>query len=128
VKKTFPCGHTGKGKFCHRCAAEEAKRLSRKAEKVELREKLDASGVDLAGLPSHVALKAISIITGMRHGRDYNSFGGKRFGPRRGIISNPVGYSYRMLCQDTGSEIKPVEVLSHAQYNRRFREALRNGL
>ena len=38
----------------------------------------------------------------------------------RQVISIPVGYAWRLVCEDGEDGIAPVEVLSHEDYNHRW--------
>ncbi len=123
-KRTFPCGHKGYGKACHRC---QQKQVVRYQEHQVLEEKrhqkqiweatFDRDIIDLRGLPDYVVLKARTIINGLNQQRSYRDFGGKRLRHNRFIISIPVTRNYRMLCQDSGNLLVPQKVLSHEDYN-----------
>lgn len=130
MKKTFQCGHTGKGSFCHRCATERRVDLLKQAATQELKsiqeEKRKAAaeaGVDLAGMPKQVINKSLEIINGLKQGVPYTQYFGKRL-VRRDMISIPIGRDYRMLCRDEAGGVTPLEVLSHEAYNRRVRAAM----
>lgn len=128
-KKTFPCGHTGKGQYCHRCAQEQAatqdqrqqrqqRAARRAAEKEAWRRTFAADPVDLRGLPSRtLVLKARQILDHVAQSGDYTAFRGKRLGHDRTIISVPLGRDHRILFRDGEAGPQPMEVMTHQQYN-----------
>ncbi|MFM6192014.1 MAG: hypothetical protein ACKPEN_12585 [Planktothrix sp.] len=123
-KRTFPCGHKGYGKLCHRCNQQEVTQDSqnqaiedKKTKKLEWEASFAQDIIDLRGLPDYVVIKARAIIAGLNDQKSYRDFGGKRLRHNRFIISIPVTRNYRMLCQDSGSFLVPQKVLSHEDYN-----------
>ncbi|ULB45932.1 hypothetical protein H4N54_00560 [Limnospira fusiformis KN01] len=123
-KKTFPCGHKGYGRVCHRCEQvkiaeeQEYRELEdRKNKKLEWEASFAQDLIDLRGLPDYVVIKARVIIDGLTSNKNYREFGGKRLRHNRFVISIPVTRNYRMLCQDSGSFLIPQKVLSHEDYN-----------
>jgi hypothetical protein len=122
MRKTFPCGHTGKGQYCHRCHEKELEMAAKVALRFEKQERLRKAecitGVDLSGLPLNVSEKASDIINKIRGGVPYMQFKGKRMDSDRTLISIPVGYSHRMLCRDTDKGLCVLSVLSHEDYNK----------
>ena len=123
-RKTFPCGHKGYGRKCHRCAQQQAQQelqaqsLEDKIqEKIEWKESFERDPIDLRALPHHVVRKARVIIAGLQNQQDYREFGGKRLRHNRFIISIPITRNYRMICHDDGDVTGRQAVLSHAQYN-----------
>ena len=123
-KRTFPCGHKGYGRKCHRCEQEQMVQQRSDAEIAEKREKkleweasFDCDLIDLKGLPDYVVIKARTIISGLNNNQSYREFGGKRLRHNRFIVSIPVTRNYRMICQDYGSFVVPQKVMSHEDYN-----------
>ena len=129
MKKTFPCGHTGLGQYCHRCKArDDAYEKHREVKRAERAMLADATnvGVDMSGLPKHVAMKAADMIRKLKDGASYTDFHGKRLLEwGRNMISIPMGWSYRILCRDSGDGVAPIAVLSHEQYNIEISKAKR---
>lgn len=133
MKKTFPCGHRGRGQLCHRCAderrakeaaeaAKEAARASARADKDAWEERFAADPIDLRALPDRAMVaKARQILTALAGGEDYTRFHGKRIGFDRALISVPIGKRYRLLLRDEGGALRPIECLSHEAYNTRLR-------
>ncbi len=129
-KKTFDCGHTGYGKFCHRCADEERRRRekqSRKEQKKQQRqawqEHLAAAPVSLDHVPPKTARKVLETIEKLRRGQaTYMQLNGKRLITmgQRNIISIPIGWSWRLVCEDTDDGLVFLEVLSHEAYNNKI--------
>lgn len=133
-KKTFPCGHSGKGRFCHRCQAakEQAQKDSEvngkdsvnghdseaKAEKEAWRESFEADPIPLSHLPSrNLVMRARLILEEINKGAPWHQFNGKRLQHDRNVISVPLGRRYRILFRTDDGAPKPVEVLSHEAYN-----------
>jgi len=124
MRKRFPCGHVGKGQYCHFCddrrKAREKEWLARKAEKDAVAQAIDV-GLDMSGIPEQVAMKAAGIVRSIKSGTSYTEFRGKRLVEwDRNMIAVPVGWSHRLLCRDEGGRVVPVEVMSHEEYNGRI--------
>lgn len=128
MRKTFACGHTGKGKFCHRCAQAEQAREHKHKEKQYLVDKAQAVGLPVDHLPKEIQIKAIKIADQLLSGTPYTSYKGSKRLVKRTVVSIPVGRTYRMLCRDEDGKIVPVEVLSHEAYNIRVRYAMTSGI
>lgn len=125
-KKTFPCGHKGYGQACHRCASDvlhtsllqAQNALEEKRQQKQAWESTFAKDpINLKNLPTHVVVKARTIIAALQTHNNYREFGGKRLRHNRWIISIPVTRNYRMICHDRGSLLEPHAVLSHEDYN-----------
>ena len=121
-KKLFPCGHRGKGKFCHRCKEEGHLKLESRRIKEEWKETLSRAPVQLNDLPRDVAEKSLMVIQGIETGKSHIEFKGKRLVAmgKRGVISIPIARKYRMVCTDKGGMLKYIEVISHEIYNNRI--------
>jgi hypothetical protein len=114
-KRTFPCGHKGFGKYCHRCEQEE--KLCQK-EKEEWNRSFESDIINLKNLPTkRLILKARSIIKSIQEGKPCKDLRGKKLNYDRSIISFPVDNDYRLLCRKTMDGIIPKEILSHEEYN-----------
>jgi hypothetical protein len=144
-KKTFPCGHSGKGRFCHRCQAamheQEAAATQvttngsangngkhhkhraddedeTKADKEAWRETFEADPISLKHLPSrNLVIRARQILSEIDKGAPWHQFNGKRLQHDRNVVSIPLGRRYRILFRTDDGAPKPVEVLSHEAYN-----------
>jgi hypothetical protein len=141
-KQTFPCGHTGKGRFCHRCETDkrdsseglapgaalgEAKpKAEPDADKIDLdkidkeawRETFEADPIPLRHLPSKGLVQRARLILGeIQKGAPWHQFNGKRLQHDRTIVSVPLGRRYRILFRTDEGAPRPVEVLSHEAYN-----------
>lgn len=119
MKKTFPCGHVGKGQYCHRCAQEKAAAEKVIQAKNSWNERLAAAPVELGHLPRKAAEKALGIIAGLRQGKPYLDYKGKRLVKmgQREMISIPVGWSYRLVCRAKNGEWEDLDVVTHEDYN-----------
>ncbi len=120
-RKTFDCGHQGYGRYCHRCRQKEEARAREAERRQAWRERLKDDPIELGHLPRHVVEKTRAVLEGLRHGRDYTDYRGKRMHYDRTVISIPIGYSYRLICRDDPERgLVPVEALSHEAYNTRY--------
>ena len=125
-KKTFPCNHKGYGQTCHRCASDvihaslvlqQTALEEKRQQKQEWESTFAQDPINLKNLPTHVVVKARTIIAALQSHNNYREFGGKRLRHNRWIISIPVTRNYRMICHDRGSLLVPHAVLSHEDYN-----------
>lgn len=125
-KKTFPCNHKGYGQTCHRCASDvihasvvqqQSALEEKRQQKQEWESTFAQDPINLKNLPTHVVVKARTIIAALETHNNYREFGGKRLRHNRWIISIPVTRNYRMICHDRGSLLVPHAVLSHEDYN-----------
>lgn len=123
MKRLWPCGHRGQGKFCHRCVQEEDERLQLEAELAadDAVSNPDApveSFLGVRGLPVEVRTRALQIIDSIAAGLHWSKLGGKfREGGRRKILSVPVGYRYRLVFRLEEGILQPVACISHEKYN-----------
>jgi len=129
MRKRFPCGHYGKGQYCHFCEQAREKREAKSEERAARRRAFQQAvdvGLDLSNIPPAVAVKAAGIVRRLRSGSTYHEFNGKRLVRwDRSIISIPVGWSYRLMCRDVGNTIIPTQLISHETYNGIISEARR---
>ena len=124
-RRTFVCGHRGRGRFCHRCQQEAeirrrvaAQRAAVHAEKQEWAQLFDHDLIDLRLLPRpELVMKARQIVREIQTTGDYRPYKGKRLNHDRSVISVPLNYDYRILFQDRAGELVPLKVLSHEAYN-----------
>ncbi len=128
-KKKFPCGHSGRGQYCHRCREEELERqvetenrLRRGQAKLEWETKLADSPVSLTDIPRHVAEKALEVIADLRKPPAQRRFTGRRLTTigQRDIVRFEIGWSYRLICRENGDGLQFLEVISHETYNTRL--------
>lgn len=125
MRRQFSCGHRGKGKFCHRCAAEnkqhaanETARKKLAETKQHLQQVMTESG--LAGIekvPFKIAQQAIKVAEAIRSGAPIAKYKGKRLQVHRDTISIPIGHRWRLMCKDQNCQIEPIEIISHETYN-----------
>lgn len=131
-KKTFPCGHSGKGRFCHRCAATKAKqdaangtdsakvpkKTDGRSDKQAWRQTFEDDPIPLAHLPNKSLVnRARIILEQIGKGAPWHQFNGKRLQHDRNVVSIPLGRRYRILFRTDDGAPRPVEVLSHEAYN-----------
>ena len=121
-KRRFPCGHSGHGQYCHRCEQEanaEQARIQRSEAKAAWSDTFAADPVDLRFLPRELVAEARAIFEGIGQGRPYQGYKGKRLRYDRDIVSVPLGRDHRILLQEVGDTLVPMEVMSHETYNRK---------
>lgn len=122
-KKKFPCGHTGLGQFCHRCAQKEAQRQQSAQQRQAWQTQLAAAPIPLEHLPRDIAEKVLEVLAKLDHGAGYTSLQGKRLHKmgQRSVISIPIGRRFRLICrEDATGKLVPLEALSHEEYNTRL--------
>ena len=123
MKRTFSCGHTGKGQYCHACAAAVKSRQIDKLAREQAREAkqraADGDRVDLSMVThlSTVQQQAREILRKVSAGEHPLALNGKPLRSWAGqLISVPVGRSYRLLFD--APTLEPLQLLSHEAYNR----------
>lgn len=121
-RKHFPCGHIGKGKFCHYCKQIEYSNQQSAIQKSQWEARIASAGINFDGLPKKFAEKAIDIISKIRTGSSYMEFLGKRLLTmgQREVISIPIGKRYRLIMVEKNGTYEPLELLSHEDYNNRL--------
>ena len=113
-KRTFACGHQGRGQYCHRCAQEQEVAARKTAWKIRFEDDV----IDLRHLPNRSLVdKARIILAQIKEGKPYTDFRGKRLNHDRTIISIPLSRDYRLLFRDEGGSLHPLQCLSHEAYN-----------
>ncbi|MCC8397276.1 hypothetical protein LJ656_32395 [Paraburkholderia sp. MMS20-SJTR3] len=123
MKRNFPCGHSGKGKYCHTCAAiTQAKAAHARERQHKRRAKAESAAADpidlscVEHLPS-VQNEARMVLAKVRDGTHPYALKGKPIRSSNGqLLSVPVGYAYRLMfdCES----LRPLRLLSHEAYNR----------
>lgn len=139
MKRTFECGHSGLGKYCHRCANEaravdlagaaaKARQEQRNAaaarvaaeaaiQRARLANAASLAPIDLspaAHLPS-VLKRVLQVLGQLDAGMHPLALGGKILQSRAGDFSIPVGMRYRLLID--AASMKPLLFVSHEDYN-----------
>lgn len=129
ARRSFPCGHAGKGQYCHRCKQEEqasAQKAQARATEVEERRAdkqaweatFAADPIDLRVLQTRERVtKARDLLQRLAAGEPYTSLGGKRWESDRSVVSIPIGWGYRLILRDEGSKLRPLACMTHEAYN-----------
>ena len=128
MRREFPCGHVGKGAFCHRCRQAECEKAKKKAvidaqkavraaRVAELNTAKAIPGVEMDKIPQKIAEKAAGIVRAIQSGVSYMQFRGKRLYDDRSVITVPVGLFYRIIMREIDGSMRPLSVLSHGDYN-----------
>lgn len=136
AKRNFPCGHQGKGQYCHRCrqaAEEQAQKQEQQAQQQAQKQQdrqaweatLAADPIDLSPLQTRERItKARELLRRLAAGEPYASLGGKRWESNRNIVSVPVGHSHRLVLRDEGGQLRPLACMTHEAYNNLRPDAL----
>jgi len=128
-RKRFVCGHRGFGQYCHRCAEQkkrkETRQKLRQAKRQQWLDTFEQDEIELRHLPKRIVKKVRTVLAALSQGTPYWQLSGKRFGIRRDVIKILVTRRYRLICRDEGSQIKPLKVISHEDYNPLFRTSKR---
>ncbi|MBK9757762.1 MAG: hypothetical protein IPO88_30490 [Nannocystis sp.] len=136
ARRSFACGHSGKGQYCHRCAQEAAEAAARQAgaaarqasaeaeaaqrqrERQAWEASFAADPIDLRDLQTRERVqKARELLRRLADGEPYTSLGGKRWESDRNIISVPVGRGHRLVLRDEGGRLRPLACMTHEAYN-----------
>jgi hypothetical protein len=120
MRKLFPCGHRGRGQYCHRCEQHARQQQARAERRTERTSAQEALPVHAAGLPLEIVQRAAQIIADLNAGTAYTKFKGKRISRRREILSIPVGRRYRLVARIKSEGIEYLDLLSHEDYNTRI--------
>ncbi len=116
-KKTFPCGHTGYGQFCHACAEMVRKSEEARSKREAWESEFESDPINLRGFPKRIVLKARQVLARLAGGETWGALGGKLLRYDRTLISIPVTRDYRLLCRYTAATITPLRLESHEDYN-----------
>ena len=122
-KKTYPCGHRGKGSICLTCAtkkqgAEASNGQDVEHDKERWRAAFEDDPIDLQHLPNKGLVKrARMILDAVGNGAPWHQFNGKRLQHDRNVVSVPLGRRYRILFRTDDGSPEPMSVLSHENYN-----------
>jgi len=120
MRKLFPCGHKGKGKFCNRCKLEKA-RLDKELQQRSSRKDIYAMiGKKDGEIPRRIAEKAAPVWKSIEQTKKLRNIEGLRplnGGKLKGHYVVSLGKRWRLLAKIEAGIAMPVSVLSHAEYN-----------
>lgn len=123
MKRTFACGHSGKGKYCHACdataKAKEEERLARQEKRLSRAEAASSDLIDLSCVDhlASVQREARLVLSKVRDGTHPCALKGKPIRSSNGqLFSVPVGHTYRLMFDAVS--LRPLRLLSHEVYNR----------
>ena len=129
ARRSFPCGHQGKGQYCHRCKQAEtvaavrqrdteAQQILRQHARADWEASFADDLIDLSVLQTRErVLKARDLLRKLAAGAPHTSLGGKRWESDRDIISVPVGRGHRLVLRDDGTHLRPLACMTHEAYN-----------
>lgn len=126
-KRSFPCGHHGRGQYCHRCAQEQATSAARQTAKESEAAQRAALGVNTRGIPFDVVQRAAQVLGALRAGLAPHTLDGVYLDHEasKRTARFELGRRWRLLCRRTpAGQFEPLEVLSHEAYNRKWRRSL----
>lgn len=119
MKKTFDCGHQGKGQYCHRCRG-EAIAMADKAEEVNekfLRKTWLSARIKVSGqIPDNVIGKACGVVSDLERG-EWPKCGYKALHRDNSVYSIEVSPRHRMLATKTSTGFENIMLMSHSEYN-----------
>ncbi len=122
-KKTYACGHRGKGSFCQVCRTqatppETSEQTEGEDDKQRWRAAFESDPIDLQHLPNKsLVRRARMILDAVGSGAPWHQFNGKRLQHDRNVVSVPLGRRYRILFRTDEGSPEPVSVMSHESYN-----------
>ena len=122
MRKRYPCGHRGRGQYCHRCAQERddmSARTAAREGKLALAELLCVPATDF---PDKILRRAAAIhqevaaqgLLALRRR------GAKKILSLDNVLSVPVGHHHRLLFVVDHDFPRYLELLTHEQYDRRL--------
>jgi hypothetical protein len=125
MRRTFPCGHAGKGKYCHRCDGQTkvdpkaaSHELPRSDRRERLRKIIAEASIDLAPvahLPA-VCERAANVLTQLAAGVHPFDLKGQSIGTTdHRLISIPIELHYCLLVERESR--RPLRILSHGTYD-----------
>jgi hypothetical protein len=117
MKRIFPCGHKGKGQYCHRCktaSEERARRQEDRSHKLEMERLLGAPSNQI---PLKVLRKAAAIKRRFDETGTLDGIKGRRMVADPSLFSVHVTYSYRMLFRKSNGRLVYESTISHEDYN-----------
>ncbi|MFL9911987.1 DUF7682 family zinc-binding protein [Paraburkholderia sp. RL17-337-BIB-A] len=117
MKRTFECGHSGKGKYCHTCESiakkKDADRAAREKKRAARIQAADADTIDLSAVAHLAAVQreARDLLSKVQGGMHPYALNGKPIKSCDGkLLSVPVGRSYRLMFE-SGS-LRPLRLIS----------------
>lgn len=127
--KQFECGHRGRGRWCHRCAAEQHAReretqqaaavASALAEtKGAFRKLFPGQSRDCEAFPIQVVERAVVVGAALAAGQSPSVLRGHRMPFDRTVFRFHLPGHYRLVVRDEGTG--EMTVMSHEQYNHLF--------
>jgi hypothetical protein len=122
MKRTFECGHSGKGKYCHTCESiakkKDADRVARENKRAARIQAADADPIDLSAVAHLTAVQreARDLLSKVQNGMHPYALNGKPIKSSNGeLLSVPVGRSYRLMFES--DSLRPLRLISHETYN-----------
>ncbi|MHB8252200.1 MAG: DUF7682 family zinc-binding protein [Acidiferrobacter sp.] len=122
MRKRFPCGHLGRGQYCHRCAQEKADVHARTATREGKRALAGVLNVNVTDFPDKILRRAAVI---HQEVADQGLLALRRRGAKKilsldNVLSVPVGHHHRLLFVVDRDIPRYLELLTHEQYDRRL--------
>lgn len=119
MRQSFPCGHRGRGQYCHRCRQEQDAVRAREAARGDQQAIADLLGVAISEFPERILRQAAAIhrqvlTDGLPALR---AFGAKKILSAEGILSVPIGRRHRVLFAVDDGHPRYLKLLTHAEYD-----------
>jgi hypothetical protein len=122
MKRTFECGHSGKGQHCHTCESiakkKDADRVAREKKRAARLQAADEDPIDLSAVAHLTAVQreARDLLSKIQGGMHPYALNGKPIKSSNGeLLSVPVGRSYRLMFES--DSLRPLRLISHETYN-----------
>ncbi len=122
MRQSFPCGHRGRGQYCHRCHQDQSAIQAREATRDGRQVLADLLGVAIGQFPERILRRAAAmhrqvLADGLPALR---ALGAKKILSADGILSIPIGRRYRLLFAVENDQPRYLELLTHAEYDARI--------
>lgn len=122
MRQSFPCGHRGRGQYCHRCRQEQDTTQAREAVREDRRDLADLLGVAISEFPERILRRAAAMVRQvLADGLPaLRALGAKKILSADGVLSVPIGHRYRLLFAVEQDRARYLALLSHSDYNARI--------
>ena len=120
-RKSFPCGHSGFGRYCHQCRQQQRARQAKAEYSRAWKERFHDDTIELRHLPQPIIKKTRKILRQIERGASAHEIGGRRMKRNRSVFSVAVDYRHRLVCLDDPEDgLVPIEALTHERYNKTY--------
>ncbi|MDQ6994836.1 MAG: hypothetical protein Q9M18_04495 [Mariprofundaceae bacterium] len=123
MRKTFECGHKGKGKRCNRCILERNQEEKNRVFREQRNNIYKTIGLNVGDIPENIAMKAYDIwnsLLNFKNADDFRKIKGWRkltASTLKGFFVFDFGKKWRLVASYNHGLCKPVGFFSHQAYN-----------